>query len=316
MKKTITHKPKSKRYKVKSWKQKHKVGRRNYKLGPILWSAEDIGKLKTKKGDVRVLIGSRRVEDAVRGWDRGRTVELDEKELKEDLKYRQKQIKGETHYPDMIKKFIKDDTAALQHMPERLAAAKARTRQKFREEKYEKWRKGDGDMVDLGEFLYQAERRKQPGMWDKIESDAFLKAVQNVGERTKYGRRKVRLEDDAFVASWSNAAESWGLHSTKHKKGDILDLDANEIIIPTEHEMTARKIVPSLPELPLFGFSTEAKERGKDHFTALVKTKGPETAKAAEMKFYEGRIALGMMSTADIPDIKKMLDKKYKRFGI
>jgi hypothetical protein len=50
MKKTITHKPKSKRYKVKSWKQKHKVSRRNYKLGPILWSAEDIGKLKTKKG--------------------------------------------------------------------------------------------------------------------------------------------------------------------------------------------------------------------------------------------------------------------------
>jgi hypothetical protein len=31
MKKTITHKPKAKRYKVKSWKQKHKVGKKNYK---------------------------------------------------------------------------------------------------------------------------------------------------------------------------------------------------------------------------------------------------------------------------------------------
>jgi hypothetical protein len=31
MKKTITHRPKAKRYKVKRWKQKHKVGKKNYK---------------------------------------------------------------------------------------------------------------------------------------------------------------------------------------------------------------------------------------------------------------------------------------------
>jgi hypothetical protein len=50
MKKSITHKPKSKRYKVKRWKQKHKVGRKNYgvlKLGKNIPAQLHAGKLKS-----------------------------------------------------------------------------------------------------------------------------------------------------------------------------------------------------------------------------------------------------------------------------
>jgi hypothetical protein len=85
-------------------------------------------------------------------------------------------------------------------------------------------------------------------------------AIRQVQARTAYGVRPETALDQGWVFNFSNASRTWDRWRTsrgKIKKGEVVDLDANEIIIYAPARK-AEEIARQLPILPLYSLSTEA----------------------------------------------------------
>lgn len=86
-------------------------------------------------------------------------------------------------------------------------------------------------------------------------------AVFQVEERTGYGVRPVEVtRKDCRVLSWSNAAQNWAAYAMREKKGTST-LDSNHIMVCGLGQARANALALALPQLPLYGGSTEARER-------------------------------------------------------
>ena len=85
--------------------------------------------------------------------------------------------------------------------------------------------------------------------------------IQDVSTRirglTKYGVRDVRFDAPGYVLTWSNSSASWGRGYYQNKMGEVMRLDANQTVAYVQKgELDA--MLPLLPDLPLYGNSTEA----------------------------------------------------------
>jgi len=88
-----------------------------------------------------------------------------------------------------------------------------------------------------------------------------------VAKRRSYGRRtEAAPGDENCLLSWSNGSADWwsrsGYMGKRISKGDEVNLDANEILVPHSCDEVI-ELACLLDDLPLYGCSTEAKERGE-----------------------------------------------------
>jgi uncharacterized protein YggL (DUF469 family) len=108
------------------------------------------------------------------------------------------------------------------------------------------------------------------------EEKTLLKRVikesnKKIAERTSYGLRQERLPKtgDFTILYWSNGPSIWFVdnrtQSVMFARDNGLDsvrLDANQILVPF-HQALVQKVISGLDDIPLYVYSTEAKERGE-----------------------------------------------------
>lgn len=87
----------------------------------------------------------------------------------------------------------------------------------------------------------------------KVYSVAF----DNVQALTKYGQRSGQVIQKSYIANWSNGNSNWFCYYDPVKQGDIVKLDANQVLIPVKTLKLAKLIANFLPPLPLSAFSAE-----------------------------------------------------------
>ncbi|MEA1928576.1 MAG: hypothetical protein U9N73_10240, partial [Candidatus Auribacterota bacterium] len=106
--------------------------------------------------------------------------------------------------------------------------------------------------------------------------ESWQEAVERVKQRTFYGLRDVKIEEDKwFELTWSNAGVEWWSMRDPVDENPIR-LDANQIIVRADTKDEANTIAKYLPTLPLYHSSFEAKGRGgynrEMHLRALTET--------------------------------------------
>lgn len=108
------------------------------------------------------------------------------------------------------------------------------------------------------------------------EERALLKTVireanKKIAERTWYGVRQEPLPrtGDFAILYWSNGPSVWFLDNrtqtamiARDNGQGSIHLDANQILVPF-HQALVQKVVAGLDDIPLYVYSTEAKERGE-----------------------------------------------------
>lgn len=125
--------------------------------------------------------------------------------------------------------------------------------------------KGGGEFIERG--LVELSEEEERALLKK----ALAVTNKEIAKRTHYGQRREIIPDKGSVSflRWSNGSKDWAV-----SKGDSdyvmrarstgernVTLDANQIIVPF-HPLVMSKIAPALDDLPLYEYSTEAKERG------------------------------------------------------
>ena len=107
--------------------------------------------------------------------------------------------------------------------------------------------------------LYKYFSKRYPKLTYK--DDLNLKLANDIIEgRQSYGLREELADKKAIKIFWSNGSAQWHMDRT-FKPGDIVSLDANEVILPlTEQEFERIRLY--LIALPLYIISLEAKQRG------------------------------------------------------
>jgi len=85
--------------------------------------------------------------------------------------------------------------------------------------------------------------------------------TEKINARTSYGIREEKVEYSfGRIISWSNATASWFVYHYAEKKGSVITLDANQVLVyMKKSELEA--LLPDLPMLPLYGNSFEARFR-------------------------------------------------------
>ena len=85
--------------------------------------------------------------------------------------------------------------------------------------------------------------------------------TEKINARTSYGIREEKVEYSfGRIISWSNAGENWYQHYYAEKKGSVITLDANQVLVYMK-KLDLEAILPTLPVLPLYGNSFEARFR-------------------------------------------------------
>ena len=91
--------------------------------------------------------------------------------------------------------------------------------------------------------------------------DDLSTATAKALARTQYGTRVEVARQAGWRVGWSNNLRSWGRFFRAVKRGDRVTLDANEILLygPARY---VDGLAKRLPYLPLYQYSTEARDRG------------------------------------------------------
>jgi len=101
---------------------------------------------------------------------------------------------------------------------------------------------------------------------------AFNKAVNEVNARVMYGIRQQEVPKGThYELMWSSSSHCWFV--TREVNIDIINLDANMIIVRADNYKEASLIAKELPELPLYSCSFEAKKNRYNksaHLRAVV----------------------------------------------
>lgn len=79
-----------------------------------------------------------------------------------------------------------------------------------------------------------------------------------IAQRTSYGMRSERTSRPCHALMWSNSG-TWVVDRSSgvYQPGEIVQLDANEILAPYRYD-TLERVLPSLRQLPLYSRSIEA----------------------------------------------------------
>jgi len=105
-------------------------------------------------------------------------------------------------------------------------------------------------------------------VWPRTKTweEALQKLTSRIHDRIRYGIREELVTEPSRRAAWSNQGYWYTFNKRfSYKPGDIIKLDANEIVVP---EKFIGKInnwfkTNEAPALPLFGGSFEATKMGK-----------------------------------------------------
>lgn len=77
-----------------------------------------------------------------------------------------------------------------------------------------------------------------------------------ISQRTKYGIRQEITTNPGYVLIWSNASANWSIYGDKHSKGEMLNLDANQLFVSGKKKDIVA-VLDQLDPLPLFKNSFE-----------------------------------------------------------
>lgn len=89
-----------------------------------------------------------------------------------------------------------------------------------------------------------------------VSRDTYEDAVRKVRARTSYGMREEVAKYPGVVISWSNSSADWYPRYYMVRKGEMVKLDANNVLLYTDKK-TALEWCKTLPPLPLYGSSFE-----------------------------------------------------------
>ena len=124
-----------------------------------------------------------------------------------------------------------------------------------------------GDMAYI-DYKHARDEDRYPEGYLKIDrevEDSYNSEVPTVRdinklirEKTSYGRKPVTAEKNGYVLSWSNGSAEW-YPSQRVKKGETVNLDANQVLVYGINLTELKKIVDygQLEQLPLYGGSFE-----------------------------------------------------------
>ncbi len=122
-----------------------------------------------------------------------------------------------------------------------------------------------------------------------IDAQKFIGLSNKVRDMQRYGRRDEFAAEKSFIAVWSNSSRGWYISGRRVLgKGDSVNLDANEFLLPAKSEKEAKSYASKLPDHPLYYLSTEAKMRGDAEprkATYIWATKQMERAKREKTEF-------------------------------
>ena len=94
-----------------------------------------------------------------------------------------------------------------------------------------------------------------------LMQDSMETISEKINARTSYGIREEKVEHGSgYILSWSNGGKCWMIYYSE-KKGSVITLDANQVLVYMK-KSDLEAILPTLPVLPLYGNSFEARFRG------------------------------------------------------
>lgn len=97
------------------------------------------------------------------------------------------------------------------------------------------------------------------------EDTKIIKSLNaEISKRKYYGIREETAPAPGYIIGWSNADAIWHIYSGYRRKGEKLRLDANLVFASYSRDKLER-VTPYLNQLPLYVYSTEAKERGEPY---------------------------------------------------
>jgi hypothetical protein len=104
--------------------------------------------------------------------------------------------------------------------------------------------------------------------WPKTKTfeEALEKITNRIYDRLSYGLREELITEPSRKVLWSNNSGRWFVYPGKHyKPGEMVKLDANEIVAPQKFIRRLKMWFESgdAPALPLFEGSFEATKMGK-----------------------------------------------------
>lgn len=120
------------------------------------------------------------------------------------------------------------------------------------------------------------QREYIPELFLEPSRDELKRAIkasnQEIAKRTYYGRRSEELpkHPNFTILGWSNGSQKWNImwgyiqgaiRKVMLGNGGSIELDANYVLVPA-HPSVIKLVVDELDPLPLYEYSTEAKERG------------------------------------------------------
>lgn len=140
-----------------------------------------------------------------------------------------------------------------------------RTAVAIREQYLKDWKKKNFGASPLNEMHSKDRKAIRHLIVSKPSLETLRDSLDQVNNRIDYGTRKEIITKPSLTLGWSNAQQRWNVYRGYGvlKPETTAKLDANEIVIPTDSTKQAEVIARMLPPLPLYKYSSEAKERGQ-----------------------------------------------------
>lgn len=92
-----------------------------------------------------------------------------------------------------------------------------------------------------------------------LMQDSMETIAEKINARTSYGIREEKVEHGSgYIIAWSNATASWYAYHYAEKKGSVITLDANQVLVYMK-KSELKALLPDLPMLPLYSNSFEAR---------------------------------------------------------
>ena len=90
--------------------------------------------------------------------------------------------------------------------------------------------------------------------------DTIESVNQRISRMVFYGVIEKTAEANGYITAWSNGSASWYVYGRSTKKGEIVQLDANQMLVYNKSEIIKQWIAEKkLDILPLFANSYEAR---------------------------------------------------------
>jgi len=131
------------------------------------------------------------------------------------------------------------------------------------------------------------EKCVNPTEFSDKDIEAIVQTNMQILDLTEYGMRRQRAKKKSTELMWSNEAEKWVIVYKPVNPNEVVELDANEILVPFS-KARMQRLACHLKTLPLFYASIEAQARGKaTRKSALALWLDAQPKEARESELYK-----------------------------